>query len=117
MLHNKVKAELERSRIKNYAVAIDATYQAAMEQRFTDFCVLRAFMVSGDMTVKHYDNLRSVFSACHFVLPSVVVSKKVAPSMSLSADPAATLTPTVKNAQETENDPVYLPVSRSNYES
>ena len=39
VLHDKVKAELERSRIKNYAVAINANYQAVMEQRFTHFCV------------------------------------------------------------------------------
>ena len=48
LLHDKVKAELERSRIENYTVAINAAYQAAMEQRFTDFCVPLAFLLSED---------------------------------------------------------------------
>ena len=67
-----------------------------MEQRFTDFCVPRAFLMSDDVIAKHYDNSRSMFPACHFVLATVVASKKIAPPMSLSADPAATLTPTVE---------------------
>ena len=48
LLHNKVKAELEHSRIENYAVAIGAAYKAAMEQRFSDFCVPLAFLMSHD---------------------------------------------------------------------
>ena len=60
LLHNKVKAELERSRIKNYAVAINAAYQAAMAQRSTNLCMPRAFLVSDDLIPKHYDNLRSM---------------------------------------------------------
>ena len=94
LLHNKVKADLEHSRIENYAVAIDAAYKAAMEQRFSDFCVPLAFLMSHDVIAKQYDELRSTFPACHFVLATVTASKKFAPPMSLSVDPAATLTPT-----------------------
>ena len=65
-----------------------------MEQRFSDFCVPLAFLMSHDVIAKQYDELRSTFPACHFVLATVTASKKFAPPMSLSVDPAATLRPT-----------------------
>ena len=52
--------------------------------------------MSDDVIAKHYDDLRSMFPACHFVLTTVVASKKFVPPMSLSAVPDAMLTPAVE---------------------